>query len=88
MDVFDELERCIESCDPYLAHLLKCFRKEEFNGTPCQEDTMRKYLIGDFARLAVCLIDPQKQGLSGPEATATLRKLLEAKDCALMAMMP
>jgi hypothetical protein len=43
-----------------------------------------------FGELAGRLVDPGPGGLGleGPEATMALRKLLEAKDCAVRAALP
>jgi hypothetical protein len=72
------LERCIEECDPYLAHLLKYFRYDHL------PDRLQ-FISGPFCSLAIQMVDKQKHALDGPEATAMLRKLLEAKDCAVRA---
>lgn len=88
LDIFNDLERCIEMCDPYLAHLLKEFRRKNPTYPPCREDVMRAYLDGHFAQFVITLIDPQKHGLSGQEAAVMLKKLLEAKECAIKAMLP
>lgn len=87
MQQFDELEQCIELCDPYMSHLLKEFRKNPLD-LESSQNIMRTYLDGLFVGLVTELIHPQKQGLSGPQAVLMLQKLLEAKDCAIRASRP
>lgn len=58
---------------PGTAHLLQMFEYDHLDGH-------LRYVSSQFADLAGCMV---RELQDGPELTAGLRKLLEAKDCAV-----
>lgn len=79
MSLAERLAAAKDTVHPATWQVLRFFKFEHLQGH-------MRIVSAQFADLALTLVEDDE--LSGPELTVALRKLMEAKDCAVRAALP